>query len=214
LALAIGVFTPARSGPFCVSDCVEYPYTDVAAYAPRDYWWMYPAVLGAFVLVVLMASVYVSAARRTMAYGLIATLAASMAATALGVTYFVQLATVQPSLLKGEQSGLALWSMYNQHGLFIALEDLGYWLMSASLLFAAAVFAGATRIERGLRWLLAVGGVLGVAALPLMALVYRADLSYRYEVLAILVNWSVLIVAGVMLTRWERWSSPPARDAQ
>jgi hypothetical protein len=166
---------------------------------------MYPAVLGAFVLVALMACVFLSSEPRSKAYGFVAVLAATMSATVLGVVYFVQLATVQPALLLGEASELTLWSMYNQHGLFIALEDLGYWLMSASLLFAAAVFAGDSRVEKGLRWLLAIGGAIGVAALPIAALIYRADLSYRYEVLAILVNWSVLILAGVMLAFWGAW---------
>jgi hypothetical protein len=36
-SFAVGVTTPARSGPFCVSACVTYPYTNVAAFIPADY---------------------------------------------------------------------------------------------------------------------------------------------------------------------------------
>jgi hypothetical protein len=44
--LAIAFATPPRSGPFCtMSACVTAPYTDVAVFFPRDYVWMYPALL-------------------------------------------------------------------------------------------------------------------------------------------------------------------------
>ena len=34
-----------------------------------------------------------------------------------------------------------------------------------------------------------------------LALLYRSDLGYRYEVTVILVDWLVLIVSGVLLSR-------------
>jgi len=43
---------------------------------------------------------------------------------------------------------------YNPHGVFLALEELGYLLMSLSFLFMAPVFAGRSRLES------AVGGSL------------------------------------------------------
>jgi hypothetical protein len=36
--------------------------------------------------------------------------------------YFIQLTVVQPSVLQGKVDGLLLWSQYNPHGIFIALE--------------------------------------------------------------------------------------------
>ena len=39
----IGIATPARSGPFCRSSCVAYPYVSgLAAFVPTDYMWLYP----------------------------------------------------------------------------------------------------------------------------------------------------------------------------
>jgi len=32
LTFAIAVATPPKSGPFCVDDCIGYPYTDFAAF--------------------------------------------------------------------------------------------------------------------------------------------------------------------------------------
>ena len=34
ISLGVGVMTPPRSGPFCNQGCIDYPYTDAAAYVP------------------------------------------------------------------------------------------------------------------------------------------------------------------------------------
>ena len=52
IALASAITTPPRSGPFCRGGCIGYPYTDAAAFVPRDYWWMYAQ--SALVLLSLM----------------------------------------------------------------------------------------------------------------------------------------------------------------
>jgi hypothetical protein len=72
------------------------------------------------------------------------------------------------SLLRGELAGLSLLSQYNPHGVFIALEDIGYLMMSAALLFAAGVFTRRRRLERAVRRLFIIGGGLGVGALPIL----------------------------------------------
>src|SRR5687768_18094074 len=45
LTFILAATTLPRSGPFCVDGCVGYPYTSIAAYIPRDFLWMYPALL-------------------------------------------------------------------------------------------------------------------------------------------------------------------------
>ena len=49
---------------------------------------------------------------------------------------------MQPSILLGETEGFALLTQYNPHGVFIALEDLGYFLMGMAFVFLGALFAG------------------------------------------------------------------------
>ena len=52
----------------------------------------------------------------------------------LMVDYYVQFTTVQTSLVKGElDGGLSVLSQYNPHGVFVALEDVGYFTMSFGL---------------------------------------------------------------------------------
>lgn len=40
--LAMIAIPPA--GPYCPGDCMNYPYSDLLTYYPRDYYWMYLAV--------------------------------------------------------------------------------------------------------------------------------------------------------------------------
>jgi hypothetical protein len=211
LALVSGLTTPPRSGPFCRTACLGAPYTDAAAFVPRDYWWLYPQSLLVLLVLGLLVCIHQAAAATARVFSGIAVALGAVAAAALLVDYAVQLAVVQPSLLRGETAGLSLWSQYNPHGVFIALENLGYLLLGLALLALAAVFTGQSRLDRGLRWLFLAGGALTVAALPALAVGYRADLEYRYEVAAIGLTWVTLIAGGPLLTRWFRHpGTPPA----
>jgi hypothetical protein len=42
--------------------------------------------------------------------------------------------------MKGETDGIALITQYNEHGLFIAMEELGYITMSIALVFPCLCF--------------------------------------------------------------------------
>ena len=53
---------------------------------------------------------------------------------------------------KGETEGIALISQYNGHGIFIAMEELGYIIMGLSFLFLTPVFNRINRLERTIRW--------------------------------------------------------------
>ena len=58
VSFVVAILTPPRGGPFCTAGCVEYPYTDVAAYIPRDFLWMYPALLPAPLFVILLSGLH------------------------------------------------------------------------------------------------------------------------------------------------------------
>ena len=47
VSFILAILTPPKKGRFCAPGCVEYPYTDIAAYIPRDFLWMYPALFPA-----------------------------------------------------------------------------------------------------------------------------------------------------------------------
>ena len=55
VAFGVAILTPPKGGPFCTAGCVKYPYIDIAAYIPRDFLWMYPALLPAPLFVILLS---------------------------------------------------------------------------------------------------------------------------------------------------------------
>lgn len=197
-ALVLGITTPPRSGEFCLAACVAFPYTDVAAFVPRDYWWMYPGLLLPLMMVMLAVCLRQWAVRAVYA-------ATAVCLTAIGaavhvVDYGVQLTVVQPALLAGENDGLSLWSQYNPYGLFIAMENIGYALLAmAMLLIGTALGRQQTRLMRVVRRVFTTAGALSLAALVALAAIYRADLGVRYEVTAILITWLALMVTGALL---------------
>jgi hypothetical protein len=194
---AIGVTTPPRSGPFCVSDCLAYPYLDVARFIPGDYLWLVPGILLVPIFVVLMACIHGHAADSRRIYARIALSFAMVYAIVIAIDYFVQFAVVVPSLQAGETDGLTLLTQYNPHGLFIALESLGYFAMSVAFLFGAAVFSGG-RVERAIRWLFVISFVLAVAAFVSLGILGHDFVAF--EVIVLTINWSVLIASGVLLS--------------
>ncbi|MBN1314857.1 MAG: hypothetical protein JXA42_05295 [Anaerolineales bacterium] len=208
-ALGIAITTaPARSGPYCLVDfvgsCVTYPYTDVAAFVPTEYIWMVPAFLMAMLLVVVVVCIHhlVDADKRV--FSQLALSFAVVAAAVHTINYFIQLAVIQPSLLKHELEGIALFSQYNPHGIFIALEDLGYLIMGVAFIFIAASIGQREKLDRAIRIIFYASSVLAIGSLIVLALIYGFELEYRYEVVAILVDWITLIVSGPFLGAFFR----------
>ncbi len=203
-AAALGIATttaPARSGPFCMTgSCIVYPYTDAAEFVPIDYIWMYPAFFIGPLFIMLVACVYHYVSMERKLYALFAVCFAVISSTALSINYFIQLTVVQTCFLKGEVEGLSLFSQYNPHGIFIALEDIGYLMMSVAFLFIAIAFARSRGLERAVRIIFIVNAVIGTGSLIALAILYGAALEYRYEVVSIVLNWLTLIVSGVLLS--------------
>lgn len=196
---AVGIATPARSGPFCgtIWPCVPAPYVDVAQFIPGDYLWLIPGILLAPIFVVLMASIHARAPDPQRIFSRIGLAFGVAYAVVISADYFVQLAVVIPSLQSGETDGLSLVTQYNPHGLFIAGEALGYLMMCLALLFAAPVFAGGG-IERAIRWLFVASFVVAVAALVGFWLLGHDLVAFEVAVLSI--NWIVLIASGALLS--------------
>ena len=58
ITFGIAICTPPLSGPFCKSGCFEYPYHEIISRFPRDYFWMFPAIILYFSYMVMMISVH------------------------------------------------------------------------------------------------------------------------------------------------------------
>jgi hypothetical protein len=193
-----GFLTPPRSGPFApAANIVLYPYTNVAAFIPNDYLWLYPGILLALIFIVLVVCIHSYAPSDSKIFSHIALSFAVIYATIILIDYFIQFTVVIPSILTGETAGLTLFTQYNPHGFFIALETLGYSMMSGAFLFVAAVFAGG-KLERALRWIFIAGFVAAVLFFTALSLLHYDLIAF--EVTIITINSIVLIVSGVLLS--------------
>ena len=193
-----GFLTPPRSGPFApTANIVPYPYTHVAAFIPNDYLWLYPGILLALIFIVLLVCIHSYAPSDRKIFSHIALSFAVIYATIILIDYFIQFTVVIPSILTGETAGLSLFTQYNPHGFFIALETLGYSMMSGAFLFVAAVFAGG-KLERALRWIFIAGFVAAVLFFTALSSLHYDLIAF--EVTIITINSIVLIVSGVLLS--------------
>jgi hypothetical protein len=199
VSFAIAIFTPPRSGPFCIGACVVYPYSDTAAFFPRDYLWIFPAILltPLFVVVCACADAWVMPERRI--FSRIAVAFAIVSAAIITLDYFIQIEVMQPMLLKGETDGLALFSQYNPHGIFIAMEDLGYLILSAAFFFLGAALAQGSRLESVLRWILMISGILAFVTFIGISLYFGSNLETRFELAIITISWTALAIASAIL---------------
>jgi hypothetical protein len=201
VTLGMAFFTPPLSGPFCPGDCFSYPYTGIELRFPRDYLWMYPAILLNVVFVVFSLSIHHFAPGGNKLFSQAGSAFALISAVILVTNYFLQVTVIQPSLLNGETEGIALMTQFNPHGLFIALEEIGFLMMSLSFLFLGLVFARASSLERAIRWIFISGFILALLLLALISILYGIGREYLFEVAVITINWTVLIVNGILVAR-------------
>jgi hypothetical protein len=200
VTFGIAFLTPPLSGPGCQGSCFEYPYTDIVSRFPRDYVWMYSAILLAFIYFVLMGCIHHYASPEKKIFSQIGLSFALISAAVLIIDYFVQVSVIQPSLVRGETEGIALLTQFNPHGIFIALEEVGFLMMSVAFLFFAPVFSAPNGLERAIRWIFILSFVLTILSLLIISIQYGINREYRFEIVAISINWIALIVSGILLS--------------
>ena len=199
ITFAIAFFTPPLTGPFCKANCFVYPYSDIASRFPRDYFWMYPAILLSICFVLLMAFLHQVAPKKKKLFSLIGLSFGLMSASILIIDFFVQLSVIQPSLLNGEHDGIALLSQFNPHGIFIVLEEIGYIFMSIALLCMVPVFSKVNKLKNAIRLVFISNFALTMISLIMISVFFGLNREYRFEVAAITFNWFALIVTGILL---------------
>jgi len=200
VTFGIAILTLPLSGPFCVGSCFNYPFTDTISRFPRDFIWMYFAILVTLIYVVLMVCIHHYASKEKKIFSQIGLSFALISATVLIIDYFIQISVIQPSLVNGETDGIAILTQYNPHGIFIALEEIGYLMMSVSFLCMAPVFSGTTRLERSIRWIFIISFILTILSLIIISILYGINREYIFEVVVIVIDWTVLIVSGILLS--------------
>lgn len=197
-AVAMTAIPPA--GPYCPGDCMSYPYSDLLSYYPRDYYWMYLAIFQLFAYLIFIVSNHFITGVEKRLFSFLSVAFALISTIVLLIAYFVQFSVVPMSMMKGETEGIALLTQYNGHGIFIAMEDLGYITMSISFLFLSFIFSFKNRLERTIRLILVLAFILTVLAFVYYTINYGIDRSYRFEVATISINWLTTITIGILVS--------------
>ena len=186
------------SGEFCIKDCIEYPYLDTLSQFPKDYLWMFLAIILVLSYLVYIVSVHSFAALNKKIFGRIGLSFALISSIVLLSCYFVQFTVIPASLVNEETDGIALLTQYNPHGIFIALEELGYLMMSFSFLFIAPVFADKNRIEKFIRWIFIIAFILTIISFAYITIKHGILRDYRFEIIVISIDWLVLMTNGIL----------------
>jgi len=173
----------------------HYPYVP-ATINYTDYAWLYPAFLLAPAFVVLMACIHRSAKEDKKIFSQIGLSFALIYAAIITVVYFTQWTVVLPSILSKETDGLALFTQYDPHGFFVALESLAYLTLNAALLAIVPIFSGG-KLGLGLRWLFAVSFFAVVGSFAGLSLLQ--DNIVVFEVVIIAIDSTVLLATGILL---------------
>lgn len=202
ITFGIAIGTPPLSGPFCKGDCFQYPFVDIASRFPRDYLWMYPAISLSFLYLIMIICVHQFVSIEKKLFSLSSVAFAIMATLVLSVDYFIQLSFIQPSLLAGETEGIALFSQFNPHGIFIILEEIGFIFMIISFSCLIPVFSGSAFIEKAIKWTFIIALILAVLSFTLITLLHGIQREYRFEVIIISITWIELIITGILLARY------------
>jgi hypothetical protein len=201
VTFALAITAIPDAGRNCQANCAAYPFASdhIASQFPGDYLWMVPAMVLMLAFIALIAAVHQVASRERKVYSLIGLCVAAIAASVLLIDYFLQFTVMPLSLEKGQLEGWALFTQYNPNGVFLALEELGFLLMSVTFLAIAPVFAGATKSERVLRWLLTGSFAATLAALGVVCAFFGIDRQDTFEITAISIVWLTLLVTGPLM---------------
>lgn len=197
ITFSIAICTPPLSGPFCTADCFQYPYHDILNRFPRDYYWMFPAITLTFSYLIMMICIHHFTSNEKKIYSLIGISFAIMSTLILSVDYFVQVSFIQPSLLAGETEGIAVLSQYNPHGVFIILEELGFFTMNVSFFCLVPVLSNSDKLEKKIRWTFIISFLLMLLSLIIVLVVHGIRREYRFEIIIISITWIELIITSV-----------------
>ncbi|MEI8086620.1 MAG: hypothetical protein WCG93_10435 [Paludibacter sp.] len=200
LTFGLAMIAIPPSGPYCPGNCMDYPFNDLLNYYPKDYHWMYFAIFQLFAFLIFVISVHYVASFEKKVFSFTSVAFALISTTVLLADYFIQFTVIPISMMKGETEGIALFTQYNGHGIFIALEELGYITMSIALFFMAPVFSSSNLLEKSIRWLLISPFVLSFIAFVVYSILFGIDRSYRFEVASISTNWLFIVAAGILIS--------------
>jgi hypothetical protein len=178
---------------------IKYPYLDTLKLFPGDYLWMFVAILFLLAYVILMIAINSSIENNKKIFGKLGITFAIITAVILFLDYFIQFSVVPASLLNNQTEGIILLTQYNPHGIFIALEELGYIIMSLSFLFVALTF-GKSRLESAIKYIFITAFFLTAFSFIFVTIQHGIDRGFLFELIVISITWLTLVINGILLS--------------
>lgn len=201
ITFAIAVMTPPLSGPFCKADCFQYPFTDILSRFPRDYYWMYFAMILMLLYLSMMIAIHQTVTKEKKHFSLISVSFGIMATLILFTDYFIQVSVIQPSLLAGETDGISILSQFNPHGIFIVLEEIGFLFMVISFFCLTPTFSSNNANQKAIKWTSIIALTLTIFSFIIISIIHGINREYRFEVAVISVTWIELIIISLLYAR-------------
>jgi hypothetical protein len=195
---AMAITAVPVSGALCPDNCLSYPYLDTLSQFPKDYYWMFLAIPQIIAFVVFVSVNYIITPQKNKLFSLLSLVFTSISAIVLLACYFIQFSVVPASLISGETEGISLLTQYNPHGVFIAMEELGYVLMSIAFLFIAFTFSHKSRLQLTIRWIFIMAFILTIISFVAVTIKYGIVRDNYFEVAVISIDWIVLVVNGIL----------------
>jgi hypothetical protein len=199
ITFAIAINTPPISGVFCTENCIEYPYLHIADRFPKDYLWMFPAIVLNICFLFSMIAFHYFTREDRKVFSFTAVTFAVISMSTLNIDYFLQLTVIQPALLNNETSGISMLTQYNPHGIFIAMEEFGYLMMSFTFLFAGLAYPIDRPFGAFLKWFLILSFLISMVALIWIRVSLGLNTGYIFEIVIISINWITLLVMSILL---------------
>ena len=155
-----------------------------------------PSLLLAPALLALLVCVHNTAPRDKKIWSHLAVAFAGVYVALVSVVYVVELAVVEPLIMRGDAARAGLLTI-EPGGVLNAIDGLGYAFLGLALLFAAPVFT-AGGLDRLIRWLLVANGA---AVVPIL-LTYFVDRAFLVIAGPL---WGIAIpTVSVLLAIWFR----------
>ncbi len=187
----IGVMAALLTALFCMVFTIAAALTEAhLLLAPWDVLLpIIPSLLLAPAFLVMMVCVNAAVPEERRIWSQLGVALACVYVPSCAAAYVVELFVVEPRVLRGSGSDVALLTLVRGDSVLNAIDGIGYVFMCLATLLAAPAF-GQNGLERWIRWLLLANGVL---ALPIF-LTYFVDRRFMW--LAAL--WCVTITASAL----------------
>lgn len=202
ITFAVAICTPPLSGPFCAESCFEYPFHEIAGRFPRDYYWMFLAIILSIFYLIMIITIYHVIPENKKLFGMLGCTFAIMSALILIVDYFVQVSVIQPSLIAGETDGISILTQFNPHGIFIVIEEIGFMFMILSFFVMIPIFNGQNKLEKAIKWMSIISFVFAIISFTLISISFGIYREYRFEVVVISIAWIELIIISIFFSKF------------